>query len=150
MSRTKIAGLTFLSISVILCSGCAKLNLLGHGSSAASTKDLLVVTAPQTPFYRYGPQQTAGPDRQLPHDTIVTLVRHSFGYSKVRLQDGTQGFIANDDLGKAPERLVAQLNGSHHDTSSLPPPPAVKLPSADPPSPEFEPTPLPQSLMPQP
>ena len=77
MSRTKIGGLTFLSISVILCSGCAKLNLLGHGSSAASTKDLLVVTAPQTPFYRYGPQQTAGPDRQLPHgkprEVVLTL-----------------------------------------------------------------------------
>jgi len=150
MSRIKIAGLTFLAASVVVCGGCAKLNLFGRHSKPASGKDLFVVTAPQTPFYRYGPQQTAGADRQLPRDTVVTLVRHAFGYSKVRLEDGQQGFVANDDLGKAPERLVAQLTGSNNDAASLPPPPPVKLPIADPPSPEFEPTPLPQSLMPQP
>ena len=150
MSRIKLVGLTFLALSVAMCSGCAKLNLFGRNSKAASSKDLLAVTASQTPFYRYGPQQTQGADRQLPRDTIVTLVRHSFGYSKVRLEDGAQGFVANEDLGKAPERLVAQLNGSDNDAASLPPPPPVKVPTADPPSPEFEPTPLPQSLLPQP
>lgn len=149
MRGIKLAGLTFLAISIVVCGGCAKLNLLGHRSKAINGKDLFVVTAAQTPFYRYGPQQMAGPDRQLPRDTVLTLVRHAFGYSKVRLEDGQQGFVANDDLGKAPERLVAQLNAAN-DAASLPPPPPVKLPAADPPSPEFEPTPLPQSLMPQP
>src|SRR5690242_5481432 len=129
MSRIKIAGLTFLTISLILCSGCAKLNLFGHRSKAGRTKDLLAVTASQTPFYRYGPQQTQGADRQLPRGTLVTLVQHSFGYSKVRLEDGHQGFVANEDLAKAPERLVAQVTGSDHEASSLPAPPAVKLPS---------------------
>jgi hypothetical protein len=150
MSRIKLTGLTFLAISVTLCGGCAKLNLFARHSKNPSQNDLLAVTAQQTPFYRYGPQQTQGADRQLPRDTVVTLVRHSFGYSRVRLEDGQQGFVANDDVAKAPERLIAQLNGSNNDATPLPPTPPVKLPTSDPPSPEFEPTPLPQSLMPQP
>ena len=150
MSRIKITGVICLAISITLCAGCAKLNLFGRRSKAPSDNELLAVTAEQTPFYRYGPQQTQGPDRQLPRDTVVRLVHHSFAYSKVRLEDGQQGFVANDDVRKAPERLIAQVNGSSDEVESLPPPPPVKLPTADTPSPDFEPTPLPQSLMPQP
>ena len=108
---------------------------------------MFVVTAEKTAFYRYGPQQGQGPDSELPRDTLVTLIRRSFGYAKVRLQDGQQGFVAGDDLARAPERLIAQANGSDDDVTPLPPTPTVKLPIADP-SPEFEPTPIPQPLMP--
>src|SRR4051812_50039191 len=86
------------------------------------------LTAEKTSFYHYGPQQGRGPDRELPRDTLVTVIRHSWGYSKVKLEDDEQGFVASDDLGRAPERLIAQI--SHDDISALPPPPPVKLPTS--------------------
>ena len=80
---------------------------------------------------------------------MVTMIRRSFGYSKVRLEDGQQGFVANDNLTRAPDRLIAQAHdASSQDMDPLPPTPQVKLPVSDS-SPEFEPTPLPQPLMPQ-
>jgi hypothetical protein len=111
-----------------------------------------MVTSDKTAFYRFGPQQAQGPDKQLPRDTRVTVVRHMFGYSKVRLEDGEKGFVANDNLSPAPEKLVAQTNdsGSADDLSSLPPTPTVKLPTADSsPEPDAEPTPTAAPLMPQ-
>jgi hypothetical protein len=36
------------------------------------------VSAKKAAFYRYGPQQGNGPDRKLPHDTLVTLIQPTF------------------------------------------------------------------------
>ncbi|MDQ6810137.1 MAG: hypothetical protein M3Z64_12055 [Verrucomicrobiota bacterium] len=104
-------------------------------------------------FYRRGPQQGNGPDTQLPKDTIVTLIRPSFGYSKVQLLNGSQqGYVASEDIRVAPPALVAQATatpppvavvtpprGEHFDLNSndprlQPPPellPAPDLPPAD-------------------
>jgi hypothetical protein len=150
MNRTRIIAATLFAICALtLISGCAR--WFGKRSAAATNTALFAVTADTTAFYKFGPQQGHGPDRSLTRDTLVTVIRRSFGYSKVRLEDGEQGFVANDDLTRAPERLIAQA----HDASSqdmdmepLPPTPQVRLPVSDP-SPEFEPTPLPQPLMPQ-
>ena len=110
---------------------------------------MFVVSAAKTPFYRFGPQQGSGPDRDLPRDTTLTVIRKSMGYSKVRLPDGQEGFVPSEDLSRAPEKLIAHADTSAGpDWSDLPPPPQVQLPVADPPSPELEPTPLPQPLLP--
>ena len=147
MSRIKITAVT-IALLLAAVPGCTK--LFGRRSPAPKTNSLFAVTAEKTAFYRYGPQQPQGADRELPRDTLVTFIRRSFGYAKVRLQDGEQGFVAADDLARAPERLIAQANASHEDATDLPPPPPVKLPTSDT-SPEFEPTPIPApSLMPQP
>jgi hypothetical protein len=129
---------------IVFFSGCARL----FKSQAAAGKHgaMLAISAETTPFYRDGPQQGRGPDRQLSKDTLVTLVKHAFGYSKVRLEGGEQGFVANEDLIPAPDRLIAQTNTGTND--ELPPAPPVKLPSPDI-SPELEPTPIPEPLMPQ-
>jgi hypothetical protein len=145
MTRVTIRAAVLLAASLVLISGCTK--WFARRSPAISRTALFAVTAEKTPFYRFGPQQGQGPDRELPRDTLVTLIRRSFGYAKVRLQDGEQGFVAADDLSRAPERLIAQVNDSSQDTGTLPPPPPVKLPTSDS-SPEFEPTPIPQPLMP--
>jgi len=127
--------------------GCAK--LFSKHSTAPKHDALYAVTAEKTPFYHYGPQQGHGPDKELTKDTLVTVIRYSFAYSKVRLADGEQGFVANEDMIRAPERLIAASNSATgEDASDLPPTPQVKLPTADS-SPEFEPTPVPEPLMPQ-
>lgn len=66
------------------------------------------VAANQTPFYRYGPQQGNGPDMQLPRDSIMKVIRPSFGYVKVQLQDGESGYVASEDIRPAAAALVAE------------------------------------------
>jgi hypothetical protein len=148
MSWTKIAVIALVALTAMASSGCAR--WFARHSTGTTHDAVFVVTAEKTAFYRYGPQQGQGPDQDLQKDTLVTLIRHAFGYSKVRLADGQQGFVANDDLTRASERLIAEATApvSHADESSLPPTPKVKLPASDS-SPEFEPTPIPEPLMPQ-
>jgi hypothetical protein len=144
MIRTKIFSLSLVALTtVVICGGCVHWFGAKKGNAAAHKDALFAVTAEKAPFYEFGPMQGRGADRELPRDTLVTIIRRSSGYSKVKLSDGKTGFVANDDISKAPERLIAK--SSDEDWSNLPPPPPVKLPT----SPDIEPTPLPEPLMPQ-
>ncbi|HJT81365.1 MAG TPA: hypothetical protein VJ719_09225 [Chthoniobacterales bacterium] len=139
-----------LSVIAIALSLSSCVQLFGKRSKPAATNHALyAVKTDKTPFYRFGPQQVNGPDRDLSRDTTVTVIRRSMGYSKVRLEDGEEGFVASEDLSRAREKLIAHADTSAGpDLSHLPPPPPVQLPVADPPSSEFEPSPLPQPLLP--
>ena len=149
MNLHKTANALAVAIAMaVSLSSCVHL-FAKRSKPAATNQSLFAVSAEKTPFYRFGPQQGSGPDRDLPRDTVVTVIRKSMGYSKVRLEDGQEGFVSSEDLTRAPERLIAHADTSAEpDLSHLPPPPPVQLPVADPPSPEFEPTPLPQPLLP--
>lgn len=117
---------------------------------------VFAVSAEKTSFFRYGPQQGNGPDEELPKDTLVTLIRPSFGYSKVQLVTGSQeGYVASEDIRPATPTLLAALNApaaaSVSSTSSLPenfdvqssePPPPEALPDPDLPPASVEPSPL--------
>jgi hypothetical protein len=143
MNRTTLAALSLGTLTIVLAiCGCGHRSAPQGNRVAAKHDALFAVKVDKTAFYEFGPMQARGPDRQLSRDTLVTLIRRSFGYSKVRLEDGQVGFVANDDVDRAPERLIAQTRS---DADDLPPPPPVSLPT----SPDVEPTPLPQPLMPQ-
>ena len=45
---------------------------------------------------------------QLPRDSIMKVIRPSFGYVKVQLQNGENGYVANEDIRPAPATLVAE------------------------------------------
>ena len=77
-------------------------------TSSGAKDSWYAVVANQTPFYRYGPQQGNGPDMQLAHDSIMRVIRPSFGYVKVKLQDGESGYVASDDIRPAAPTLVAE------------------------------------------
>lgn len=85
----------------------------------------------ETPFYHYGPQQGNGPDQKLPQDTLIALVRPSFGYSKVRLMNGEQGYVASEDIHVASPALIAAATAPPpiNVTSSVP---KLRLDSNDP------------------
>jgi hypothetical protein len=138
-------------------SGIAALCLLVACSSTTSALKtsggkVFAVAADQTSFYRYGPQQGNGPDEALPKDTLMTLIRPSFGYCKVKLV-GTEkeGYVASEDIKPAPPTLLAALNPPAHtsaeperenfDTRSSEPPPPETLPDPDLPPAVAEPTP---------
>jgi hypothetical protein len=52
---------------------------------------------------------------QLPRDSIMKVIRPSFGYVKVQLQGGENGYVASEDIRPAAAALVAE---------KLAPPPA--------------------------
>lgn len=45
---------------------------------------------------------------QLPHDSIMKVIRPSFGFVKVKLQDGESGYVASEDIQPATPALVAE------------------------------------------
>ena len=101
------------ALVALLATGCSY--SLKSSVLSGTTGNWYSVAANQTPFYRYGPQQASGPDQQLPHDSIMKVIRPSFGYVKVQLQDGENGYVASEDIAPAPATLVAE---------KLAPPPA--------------------------
>jgi hypothetical protein len=76
-------------------------------SLAVNSGKYYAVSAARAAFYRYGPQQGNGPDQKLPHDTLVTLIQPTFGYCKVQLMSGEQGYVASEDIHPASAELVA-------------------------------------------
>ena len=95
-----------LILLVHLLAGCAS----GEGTAkAARVGKYYAVTSEKTAFYKYGPQQGGGADQQLPKDTLLTLVRPSFGYCRVTLTSGEQGYVAREDINVAPPNLVAAV-----------------------------------------
>ena len=138
-----------LSLAAILClSSCAltRRNILNASDGAK----FYAVTAEKAAFYKFGPQQGGGPDLELPRDTIMTLIRPSFGYCKVHLASGQEGYVAHEDIKVAPPALVAAVNaplpepsthGERFDLNSADP--RLVVPPEDLPENNPEPTPIP-------
>jgi len=152
-----------LAMKVSSCVLSGILTLLGLFGTSCSTSDSTAPTASnsgkyyavsvkQAEFYLYGPQQGNGPDQKLPQDTLVMLIRPSFGYSKVQLMNGQQGYVASQDIRAAPPQLVSAETAravppSGHETGRTPKfrfdprsIPAEPLPNDAP-----EPTPIPET-----
>jgi hypothetical protein len=147
-SKSNIVALLCATVALpIAIAGCAGSN--SDQPSAMNGEKFYAVITDSAAFYRYGPQQGNGPDKQLQKDTLMTLIRRSFGYCKVKLATGEQGYVATEDIDVAPPALVAAVTtpptpptGSRHfrfdpnDPRFAPPPEG---------NPEFEPTPIPGS-----
>jgi hypothetical protein len=91
--------------AAVLVLGCAGM----HGPIVSGDAKFYAVTAEKAPFFRYGPQQGNGADLQLPKDTLMTVIRPSFGYCKVHLTSGEEGYVASEDIQVAPAALVAAI-----------------------------------------
>src|SRR5439155_17407829 len=109
-----------LAMKVSSCVLGGILTLLAVCATSCSTSDSTAPTASnsgkyysvsvkQAEFYLYGPQQASGPDRKLPQDTLVMLIRPPFGYSKVKLMNGRQGYVASQDIRAAPPEVVSAV-----------------------------------------
>ncbi|MEO5719883.1 MAG: hypothetical protein ABIR71_00250 [Chthoniobacterales bacterium] len=146
--------------SAIALSGVVFLSACATNGSKPTVKitngKMFAVIADTTSFYRYGPQQGNGPDQELPRDTVMTLIRPSFGYSKVQLLAGAEGYVASEDIKPAPPTLLAALNApppsthsgagserENFDIHSSEPPPPEDLPDPDLPPTSVEPPPEP-------
>lgn len=114
---------------------CAKSR--SQQSSAASTTDYYAVKSSSAPFFHFGPLQANGPDRQLVRDTLLTVLKKSFGYARVRLTSGEEGYVAIDYIRPAPANLVAKTIPTPTPTAITYPEP--KLPAVES-TPSVEPT----------
>jgi len=151
----RCSGLLRILLIITACfaaaaGGCSN----GSKTARINSGKIFAVTAEKTPFYRYGPQQGNGADEQLPKDTLVTLIRPSFGYSKVQLIKGAQeGYVASEDIRPASPTLLASLNppvesasssgAEHFDMQSMDPNYVPPLPDPDLPPVSEEPPPTP-------
>ena len=136
------------ALGVAACSLTQK-NIIGGAGSA----QFYAVSSEKAPFYKFGPQQGNGPDMQLPRDTLMTLIRPSFGYCKVHLTNGQEGYVASEDIKVAPASLVAAAtapppgaapatnHGERFNLNSTDP--RLNVPPEDLPENNPEPTPLP-------
>jgi hypothetical protein len=114
-----------------LFSACTTQDSTSAASAGANAGKYYAVSKQETPFYHYGPLQGNGPDQKLPQDTLVTLIRPSFGYSKVKLLNGEQGYVASEDIHVASAAVIAAATAPPPSTatSSIP---KFRLDSNDP------------------
>ena len=80
-------------------------NAAAYAAVASGTgDDFRMAIRDKVKMYQSGPQQMTGPDAVLEKGTLVRTIRKSFGYSLVQTAEGNQlGWVANEDLGLAPE-----------------------------------------------
>jgi hypothetical protein len=138
-----------LGLLTALFTGCKS----GDKPAQSTTKAtrLFAVAVDSAAFFRHGPQAGRDPDLKLPKDTVVKLIRPSFGYSKIQVvTSGLQGYVASEEIRPASPTLLAaattpqtsspaseQFNLNSADPRLVPPPEA--LPDPDLPPPALEP-----------
>lgn len=95
-----------LALLSALFTGCIGADKPARSTTKASR--LFMVTVDSAAFFRHGPQQGRDPDLKLPKDTVVKLIRPSFGYSKVQVvASGLQGYVASEEIRPASSTLLA-------------------------------------------
>ena len=126
--RLALPGATLL---VLFFTGCSTANKTAQYTDktkkAPSSKNgqLFAVSADSAAFFHRGPQTGREPDKTLPRETLVKLIRPSFGFSKVQLVgSGEQGYVASDEIKPASSTLIA--------ASTTPKPPDSLTPSSTP------------------
>jgi hypothetical protein len=147
-----------LSLVALFCGACSNANKTAQTTKPSAKRDakLFVVSVESAAFFRHGPQTGRDPDKSLNRETVVKLIRPSFGFSKVEIAaTGEQGYVASEDIRPASSNLIAfsapkldplttsaapppveQFNLNSEDPRLVPPPEA--LPPAELPAPPPE------------
>lgn len=116
----------------LLATGCSSASkpAVTSSSTAKTDRKLYVVSVDSAAFFKHGPQAGRTPDKTLPKETALKVIRPSFGYSKVELTEtGEQGYVSSDEIRPAGSALVASV--------SMPKPDPLATPSTQPPVEQF-------------
>jgi hypothetical protein len=82
---------------------------------------LFVVSVESAGFFRRGPQTGREPDKTLSKETVVKLIRPSFGYSKVQVvATGEQGYVSSEEIRLASSGLLASVSARKPDQLETP------------------------------
>ena len=114
------------ALLAIVLSGCSSANkpAVTTTSTAKSTAKLYAISVDSAAFFRRGPQAGREPDKTLSKETVVKLIRPSFGYSKVEVvATGEMGYVSSEEIRPATSTLLASL--------SAPTPNPLETPSSE-------------------
>jgi len=122
--RLALAVAAVLALSFSACSSVTR--TVQKVTKPPENAKLYAITTDSAAFFRHGPQQGREPDQKLSRDTIVKLIRPSFGYSKVQLvASGEQGYVASDEITPASPMLVASTATARTEAALSSPPSPV-------------------------
>jgi hypothetical protein len=103
-----------LSLAALFFSACSNRTTTAQTTTKNSAKRearLYVVSADSAAFFRHGPQAGRDPDKTLSRETVVKLIRPSFGFSKVEIAEtGEQGYVSSEEIHPASSNLIASLS----------------------------------------
>jgi hypothetical protein len=81
--------------------------------TAKTNGKLYAISVDSAAFFRRGPQAGREPDKKLSKETVVKLVRPSFGYCKVEIvETGEQGYVASEEMRPATSDLLASASAA--------------------------------------
>jgi hypothetical protein len=106
------------ALLAILVSGCSSTNKPAVTTTSTAKRDgkLFVVSVEAAPFFRHGPRAGVNPDKTLSKDSVVKLIRPSFGYSKVEVvATGEQGYVSSEEIRPASSALLASVSAPKPD-----------------------------------
>ena len=129
-----------LSLLAIVLAGCSHSPKTAVTSTTASKTDgkLYAVKADNAAFFKHGPQPGRTPDQSLPRETLVRLIRPSFGFSKVEVvASKEQGYVASEDIQPATSALIAAASAPKVDPMSPSPAAAADPTPSEPAAEQF-------------
>ena len=106
------------ALLAIFTSGCSSANKPAVATTTTAKRDgkLFVVSVEAAPFFRHGPRAGVNPDNTLSKDSVVKLIRPSFGYSKVEVvATGEQGYVSSEEIRPASSALLASVTAPKTD-----------------------------------
>jgi hypothetical protein len=111
------------ALLAICFAGCSSANKPAVTTTSTAKHDakLYVVSADSAAFFRHGPQAGRQPDKTLAKETVVKLIRPSFGYSKVQVvETGEQGYVSSEEIRPASSALLASVSAPKTDPLTTP------------------------------
>jgi hypothetical protein len=112
------------ALFAVIFSGCSATTKTAQTTTTTPARrdaKLYVVSVDSTAFFRHGPQAGRDPDKTLPKETVVKLIRPSFGFSKVELAStGEQGYVASDEIRPTSSGLIASMSPPKVDPLATP------------------------------
>ena len=112
-----------LSLVALWFGACSNPSTTAQTTKTSAKRDakLFVVTTESAAFFRHGPQSGREPDKTLSRETVVKLIRPSFGFSKVEIAaTGEQGYVSSEEIRPASSNLIASVSAPK--TNPLPEP----------------------------
>jgi len=118
-----------LALLLAWFTGCKSADKPAQSTTKASR--MFAVTVDSAAFFRHGPQEGREPDLKLQRDTVVQLIRPSFGYSKVQVvSSGVKGYVASEEIRPASVTLLA--------AAAIPPPDSMAAQNSEPAGEQFD------------
>jgi len=111
------------ALVIALLTGCSSANKPAVTTTSTAKRDskLYVVSVDSAGFFRHGPQAGRAPDKTLSKETVVKLIRPSFGYSKVQVvETGEQGYVSSEEIRPASSALLASVSAPKTDPLTTP------------------------------